>query len=66
MKKAELMNLVGEKVVVKFIDGDRIYGILGYADEFSAKHNYIKPDYFYIGNMTFRASYVKQAQSERA
>lgn len=66
MKKAELMNLVGKKVAVTFKDGDKRCGILGYADEFSAKHNYIKPDYFYIGNMTFRASYVKQAENERA
>ena len=66
MTKAELMNLVGENVTVTFKDGDKICGILGYADEFSVKHNYIKPNYFYIDNMTFKVSYVKRAESEMA
>jgi len=66
MTKAELMNLVGKKVTVTFKDGDKICGILGYADEFSAKHNYIKLNDFYIGNMTFRVSHIKKAESEIA
>ena len=61
MKKAELMNLVGKKVFVYFKDGERgIYGTLGYADEFSAKHDYRKPNNFYIGNTSFKASHVRK------
>lgn len=66
MKKAELMNLVGKKVTVTFIDGDKICGVLRYADEFSVKHDYRKPNYFYIENRSFKVSYVKKAESERA
>lgn len=67
MTKAELMKLVGRKVHIYFKDGERaIYGTLGYVDEFSAKHDYRKPDYFYIGNTSFKASYVRKlAESEK-
>ena len=37
-----------------------IYGILGYADELSAKHDYRKPKYFYIGDTSFKVSHVKK------
>ncbi len=59
MTKAELMNYVGKKVHVYFKGRESgIYGTLGYADEFSAKHDYRKPDYFYIGNTSFKVSHV--------
>lgn len=66
MTNAELMKLVGKKITVFFKDGERgIYGTLGYADEFSAKHNYRKPNYFYIGNTSFKVSHVRKvAESE--
>lgn len=64
MTKAELMNLVGKKVAVTLKDGDKICGILGYAEEFSAKYHYIRPNYFYIDNYVFKVSYVKKAESE--
>lgn len=61
MTKADLMKLVSKKVFVIFKDGERgIYGTLGYADEFSAKHDYRKPDYFYINNLSFKVSHVKK------
>jgi hypothetical protein len=61
MTKADLMNLVGKKVFVIFKVGERgIYGTLGYADEFSAKHDYRKPGYFYIHHMSFKVSHVKK------
>ena len=60
MKQAELMKLVGKKVVVIFHDNDWICGKLGYADEFSAKHDWRKPKYFYIGNISFKVSHVKK------
>ena len=60
MTKAELMKLVGKRVFVYFKDGEKIYGTLGYVDEFSAKHDYRKPKYFYIGNTSFKVSYVKK------
>ena len=65
MKKADLMKLVGKNVFVYFKNGEKvIYGKLGYADEFSAKHNYRQPDYFYIGNTSFKVSHVRKVESE--
>ena len=60
MKHAELMNLVGKNVRVLFFDDTWIWGKLGYADEFSAKHDWRKPKYFYIGNVSFKVSHVKK------
>ena len=67
MTKAELMFYVGKKVYIYFNDGERgIYGTLGYADEFSAKHDYRKPNYFYIGNTSFKVSHVRKlVESEK-
>lgn len=67
MIKADLMRLVGKKVFVYFKDGEKgIYGTLGYADEFSEKHDYRKPNYFYIGNTSFNISHVRKvAESEK-
>ena len=61
MTNAELMKLVGKKITVYFKGGERgIYGTLGYADEFSAKHDYRRPEYFYIGNTSFKVSHVRK------
>ncbi len=60
MKRAELMKLVGKNVRVLFWDGNWVWGKLGYADEFSAKHDFRKPNYFYIGNVSFLVSHVKK------
>ncbi len=60
MTKADLMKLVGKKVSVEFKDGESIYGTLGYVDEFSAKYDYRKPNYFYIGNTSFKVSHIKK------
>ncbi len=63
MKKEDLMKLVGKKVTVYFKDGERgIYGTLGYADEFSAKHDFRKPNYFYIGNTSFKVSHIRKLE----
>lgn len=63
MTKEELMSYVGKKVHISFKDGERgIYGILGYADEFSAKHDYRKPNCFYIGNTSFKVSHVRKLE----
>lgn len=66
MTNAELMKLVGKKITVYFKGEERgIYGTLGYADEFSAKHDYRRPEYFYIGNTSFKVSHVRKvAKSE--
>lgn len=51
---------------IYFKDGEKgIYGILGYADELSAKHDYRKPKYFYIGDTSFKVSHVKNWQKVR-
>ena len=61
MTKAELMMYVGKKVHIYLKNGERgIYGTLGYADEFSAKHGYRKPNYFYIDNTSFKVSHVRK------
>lgn len=60
MKHAELMKFVGKNVRVLFWDGIWAWGKLGYADEFSAKHDFRKPKYFYIGNVSFLVSHVKK------
>lgn len=60
MKHAELMKYVGKYVRVLFRDGTWIWGKLGYADEFSVKHNFRKPKYFYVDNISFKARYVKK------
>lgn len=47
MTKADLMKLVGKDVRVDFKDRDYyLFGRLNYADEFSEKHGYRKPNYF--------------------
>ncbi len=61
MKKAELLSYVGKKVIIYFKGNERCeYGTLGFADEFSAKHDYRKPGYFYINDISFRVSHVKK------
>ena len=65
MTNAELMCYVGKKVHIYFKDGEKEYGTLGYVDEFSAKYDYRKPNYFYIGNTSFKVSLVRKlAESE--
>lgn len=64
MTKAELMKLVGKEVVVFFKDKSVVRGVLNYADEFSAKHDYVKPNYFYIGNTSFRVSHIAKLKGE--
>ena len=55
MTTADLMKLVGKKVFVYFKNGEKgIYGTLGYVDEFSAKYDYRKPNYFYINHTSFK------------
>lgn len=68
MTQAELMSYVGKKVHIYFKDGEKgIYGTLGYADEFSAKHDYRKTNCFYIGNTSFKVSHVRKLEeSENA
>ena len=61
MTKAELMKYVGKKVLIYFKDREAgIYGTLGYVDKFSAKHDFRKPNYFYIGHTAFKASHIKK------
>lgn len=62
MRKAELMKLVGKKVRVTFTRGDVEEGVLNYADEFSAKHDYRKPAYFYINNLSFKVSHIRKCE----
>ena len=63
MTKAELMSYVGKKVYIYFKDGEKgIYGTLGYVDEFSAKHDYRKPNYFYIGYTSFKVSHIRKVE----
>jgi len=58
--KAELMLYVGKKVHIYFKDEDERIGILKYVDKLPERFGYHKPNYFYIGNMGFKASTVKK------
>lgn len=60
MTKAELMKYVGKRVCVLFKDGSGVCDYLYYCDEFSAKHGYRKPNYFYIWDVSFKVSHVKR------
>lgn len=62
MKKSELMEFVGKNICVYFKDGDSIYGKLGFVDEFSAKHDYRKLNYFYVDHISFKVSCVKKVE----
>ena len=65
MKHAELMKLVGKNVRVLFYDGEWVWGKLGYSDEFSVRHDFRKPNYFYISNISFLVSHVKKLVVDR-
>lgn len=60
MTKAELMEDVGNYVEIKLFDGTILKGKLGYTSQFCAEQGYRKPNYFYIGNTSFRVSHVKK------
>lgn len=60
MTDKELHSLVGKEVEVVFKDGTTITGILGFADDFSAKHGYRKVNYFYIKDISFKVSHIKK------
>lgn len=63
----DLRKYVGKRVYIYFKGEEKgIYGRLGYADEFSAKHDYRKPGYFYIFNFNtcFKASIVRKVIEE--
>ncbi len=67
MKKAELMQLVGKRVKITFIEncgGGEITGVLGYTKEFSVKYDYRKPDYFTINEYDFKVSHVRKVEAE--
>lgn len=56
------MKLVGKDVYVCLSRDYYLFGRLNYADEFSEKHGYRKPNYFYIENTSFSASHVRKAE----
>lgn len=60
MTKAKLMAYVGKKVCVYFKDEGKACGILGYVDEFSPKYDWRKPNYFFVGNTSFKVSHVRK------
>lgn len=64
MTKSELMELVGKKVRIICKDGDEDVGILKYVDEFSEKHGWRKPNYFYINgcNFCFKVRHIKKVE----
>lgn len=60
MTNKELHTFVGKPVEVVFRDDTTIKGILGFANDFSAKHGYRKANYFYVENMSFKVSHIKK------
>lgn len=64
MTKNDLMKLVGKKVYIYFKGEEKaIYGTLNFADEFSEKHDYRKPNYFYINNISFKVSHIREVKT---
>ena len=62
MKKEQVDRLIGKEVTIIFADGKMARGIVGYVPEFSAKYQWRKPGYYYVGNTIFKASHVKIAE----
>ena len=60
MKRADLMNMIGSLVKVVFKDGKEATGTLGYTDKFCEEQGYRKPNYFTVGDWSFKASHVKK------
>ena len=57
------MQFIGKEVYVYFKGEERgIYGVLNYADDFSAKHEYRKPGYFYINHTCFKVSHIRKIE----
>ena len=55
----KLDNLLGQYVHIEFLDGQNVTGILEFAENFSAKYGWKKPNFYYCGNYGFRKSLVK-------
>lgn len=55
----KLDNLLGQYVHIEFLDGQNIEGILEFAETFSAKYGWKKPNFYYCGNYGFSKSHVK-------
>ena len=63
MTRAELLKLVGMKVKVYFKDREKsICGTLGYVSEFSEKYQFREPNYFFIGNTSFRVTHIRKVE----
>lgn len=56
----KLDALIGKRVELTAFDGTKAAGVFGYADDFSAKHDYRKPGYYYVGNLSLRKSHIKK------
>lgn len=65
MSITELKKYVGKTVEIAFHNGETQKGILGFADEFSVKHDFRKPNYFYINNLSFKVSHIKKLHTGR-
>lgn len=63
MTKADLMRYIGKKVHIYLKDRaikDGLHGTLEYIDEYSEKYGFRKPGYFYIGNVSFKVTYIRK------
>lgn len=59
LTKTKLNEYLGKEVRVELFDGKILYGVLGFTPEFSAKYNYMKPNYYTIKNWCFKVSHIK-------
>ena len=62
MKKADLMNMVGSYVKVVFKDGEEATGVLGYTVKYCAEQGFRRPNYFTVGDWSFKVSHVKKCE----
>ena len=60
MKISDVQQYLGKYVRIVFFDDTEREGVMGYTPFFSYEYGYRKPNYFYIGNLSFKASHVKK------
>ena len=61
-RSSGLDELIGKNTLITFKDGTTAKGILGFADTFSQEHGYRRPNLYYVGNIPFRKTHIKNAE----
>jgi hypothetical protein len=62
--REKLDKYLGKEVRIHFKDGQVVYGVLGFTPEFSSKYGYRKPNYYTIGDLSFKASHIRSVMAK--